>query len=116
MNRRGFLAAGLASLGAACGVPQVKSEPGSPTRVSLADVRDEVCRRLRMSPARFEVFLEHALQQGPSAESWQLSIETDMREDLRSGRGLARRPVYIRGVPHTLIAVGSLPSVPRSAS
>jgi FtsP/CotA-like multicopper oxidase with cupredoxin domain len=46
MNRRGFLAAGLASLGAACGVPQVKSEAGSPARVSLADVRRLVAERV----------------------------------------------------------------------
>jgi blue copper oxidase len=46
MNRRGFLAAGLASLGAACGAPPVKSEPGSPTRVSLADVRRLVAERV----------------------------------------------------------------------
>jgi len=38
MNRRGFLAAGLASLGAACGLQQAK--PGAePSRVALSDVK-----------------------------------------------------------------------------
>jgi FtsP/CotA-like multicopper oxidase with cupredoxin domain len=45
MNRRGFLAAGLASLGAACGAPQVKSDP-APARVSLRDVRRLVAERV----------------------------------------------------------------------
>jgi blue copper oxidase len=45
MNRRGFLAAGLASLGAACGLPQPKPEAGSP-RVSLRDVKRLVAQRV----------------------------------------------------------------------
>jgi hypothetical protein len=84
--------------------------------VSLPDVRDEVCRRLRLSPARFDLFLEHALAEVPQEGGWHLSIETDTREDLRTGRGLLRRPVYVRSVPHTLVAVARLPRVPRSAS
>jgi hypothetical protein len=83
--------------------------------VSLPDVRDEVCRRLRLSPARFNLFLEHALAQVPEDGGWHLSIETDMREDLRTARGLVRRPVYVKGVPHTLISVSRLPRVSRSA-
>jgi len=82
--------------------------------VSLPDVRDEVCRRLRLSPARFDWFLEHALAQVPEDGGWHLSIETDMREDLRTARGLVRRPVYVHKVPHTLIAASRLPRVPRS--
>ena len=45
MNRRGFLAAGLASLGAACGLPAVKPEAESP-RVSLSDVKRLVAQRV----------------------------------------------------------------------
>lgn len=45
MNRRGFLAAGLASLGAACGLPQAKSGPG-PSRVALSDVKRLVAQRI----------------------------------------------------------------------
>ena len=45
MNRRGFLAAGLASLGAASGLPQPKPEAESP-RVSLSDVKRLVAQRV----------------------------------------------------------------------
>jgi hypothetical protein len=81
--------------------------------VSLPDVRDEVCRRLRLSPARFDWLLEHALARVPEDGGWHLSIETDMRDDLRTARGLVRRPVYVHGVPHTLISVSRLPRVAR---
>jgi hypothetical protein len=81
--------------------------------VSLPDVRDEVSRRLRLSPSLFDCFLEHALAKVPEDDGWHLSIETDMREDLRTARGLMRRPVYVRGVPHTLISVTHLPRVLR---
>jgi hypothetical protein len=82
--------------------------------VSLPDVRDEVCRRLRLSATQFDQFLVQALGEVPQEGAWCLSVETDMREDLRTGRGLARRPVYVHAVPHTLIAVARLPRVPRS--
>ena len=45
MNRRGFLAAGLASLGAACGLPRTKPEP-PPFGTSLADVKRLVAQRV----------------------------------------------------------------------
>jgi hypothetical protein len=74
--------------------------------VSLLDVRDEVCRQLRLSALRFEEFLERTLQEPPPATCpWHISAETDLREDLRSGAALLRRPVHVRRVPHTLIAV-----------
>jgi hypothetical protein len=85
--------------------------------VSLLDVRDEVCRQLRLSAHRFEEFLERALQEKPPPGCpWHISAETDMREDLQSARGLARRPVYIRRVPHTLIAMTRLSETERSLS
>ena len=45
MNRRGFLAAGLASLGAACGLPQPKPD-AEPSRVALSDVRRLAVQRV----------------------------------------------------------------------
>lgn len=78
--------------------------------VSLLDVRDEVCRQLRLSAAHFDEFLGAALQELPRHDfPWSISIETDIREEQRSGYGLLRRPVYIQGIPHTLIAVARLP-------
>src|SRR3989442_12841924 len=44
MNRRGFLGAGLASLGAACGLPAPRTAV-TPPRVALADVRRLVVER-----------------------------------------------------------------------
>lgn len=76
--------------------------------VSLLDVRDEVCRRLRLSGARFDDFLSQALRELPRPDL-SVSVESDIREEQRSGSGLLRRPVYIGGIPHTLIAVAHLP-------
>jgi FtsP/CotA-like multicopper oxidase with cupredoxin domain len=45
MNRRGFLAAGLASVGAACGLPPAKPEP-EPSRVSLSAVKRLAVQRV----------------------------------------------------------------------
>jgi blue copper oxidase len=45
MNRRGFVAAGLASLGTAWGVPAVRTSSASP-RIALADVRRLVVERV----------------------------------------------------------------------
>ena len=81
--------------------------------VSLLDVRDEVCRQLRLSAARFDEFLGNALDDMQRSD-FSISIETDIREEQRSGYGLLRRPVYIRGVPHTLIAVAHLLEAERS--
>src|SRR3979490_1171929 len=44
MNRRGFLGAGLASLGAACGLPARRAAV-APQRVALADVRRLIVER-----------------------------------------------------------------------
>lgn len=81
--------------------------------VSLLDVRDEVCRQLRLSAVCFDQFVSHMLQE-PARSDFSISIETDIREEQRSGYGLLRRPVYIRGVPHTLIAIAHLPEAERS--
>lgn len=74
--------------------------------VSLLDVRDEVCRQLRLSAARFDDFIEEALRESLRPESrWSISVETDIREDQRSAFQLIRRPVWIDGTPHSLIAI-----------
>jgi hypothetical protein len=83
--------------------------------VSLLDVRDEVCRQLRLSATCFEEFLERALQETPAPSCpYHISAETDLREELQSGSGLLRRPVYVRRVPHTLIAMTRLSGAERS--
>ena len=75
--------------------------------VSLLDVRDEVCRRLRLSFELFDEFLSRAFRMSIRSESSRsISIETDIREDQLSGSGLVRRPVWIEGVPYSLIAIG----------
>jgi len=78
--------------------------------VSLLDVRDEVCRQLRLSSLRFDRFLEQVVRELPISDfPWSVAIETDIREEQSSGAGQLRRPVYLRGVPHTLIALAHLP-------
>lgn len=75
--------------------------------VSLLDVRDEVCRQLRLSAALFDRFLARAFRESLRPEALQsISIETDIREDQRSGSGLLRRSVWIDGVPYSLVAIG----------
>jgi DNA-binding HxlR family transcriptional regulator len=75
--------------------------------VSLLDVRDEVCRRLRLSFRLFDKFLSSAFRMSIRSESSQsISIESDIREDQLSGPGLVRRPVWIEEVPYSLIAIG----------
>lgn len=75
--------------------------------VSLLDVRDEVCRRLRLSFRLFDKFLSHAFRMSIRSESSQsISIEADIREDQLGASGLVRRPVWIERVPYSLIAIG----------
>lgn len=75
--------------------------------VSLLDVRDEVCRRLRLSFRLFDKFLSNAFRMSIRSESSQsISIEADIREDQLGASGLVRRPVWIEGVPYSLIAIG----------
>ena len=83
--------------------------------VSLLDVRDEVCRQLRLSATRFDEFLILALDESLYSKlPLSISLETDIREEQRSGSGLLRRPVYIHGVPHALIALAPLPKTERA--
>lgn len=74
--------------------------------VSLLNVRDEVCRQLRLSSILFDDFLEKTFHESLCQRShWSISLETDIREDQRSGSGLIRRPIWIRNVPYSLIAM-----------
>lgn len=74
--------------------------------VSILDVRDELCRQMRISASCFDEYLEEALRESVLPGSkWSISVETDIREDQRSGPQLYRRPVWINGVPHSLIAI-----------
>ncbi len=78
--------------------------------VSMLDVRDEVCRQLRLSSLCFDRFLEQAVRELPTSDfPWSVAVETDIREEQSSGAGQLRRPVYLGGVPHTLIALARLP-------
>lgn len=82
--------------------------------VPLLDVRDEVCRQLRLSAACFEYFIEKALRESLRPDSkWSISVETDIREDQRSAHRLIRRPVWINGTPHSLIAIAEVRDVER---
>ena len=78
--------------------------------LSLLDVRDEVCRRLRLSSTIFDNLLETAYRELIRenviiGERVSISLESDIRPEQRSGYGMLRRPVYINGVPHSLIAI-----------
>lgn len=77
--------------------------------VSLLDVRDEVCRQLRISSLVFDRFLELGMRELPSSDfSWSISVETDIRAEQSSRVGQLRRPVYLSKVPHSLIALAHI--------
>jgi len=74
--------------------------------VSLQQVRDEVCRLLRISALTFEIFLETAFRESVQRKiEFSIALETDIREDQRSGFQIQRRPVFINNVPNSLIAI-----------
>jgi hypothetical protein len=78
--------------------------------VSLLAVRDEVCRRLRLSAELFDRMIAIAYEEAirdTSADRRLISIslESDIRPDQRTAVGLNQRPVYIKKVPQSLIAI-----------
>jgi hypothetical protein len=80
--------------------------------VSLLVVRDEVCRRLRLSALLFDKLLESAYEDAIremtiNGKQFSISLESDIRPDQRSAIGLNQRPVYIHRIPHSLIAIGT---------
>jgi hypothetical protein len=77
--------------------------------ISLLAVRDEVCRQLRISSVTFDEFLGHTLDFLPAPGfSWSIAVETDVREDQSSAPAQYRRPVYLNGVPHSLLGLAHL--------
>lgn len=81
--------------------------------VSLLDVRDEVCRILRLSSILFDNYLENAYRESIRGDVRELrkisiSIESDIRPEQTSGYGLLRRPVYIDNIPQSLIAISHI--------
>lgn len=78
--------------------------------VSLLNVRDEVCRRLRLSSEGFDVLLDRAYRDTIQSSLFgskfiSISLETDITDEQKGAVGLNRRPVYINAVPHSLIAM-----------
>lgn len=72
--------------------------------VSIQNVRDEVCRQLRISSSCFEELLSKAIEDSLHREiHMTISIETDVREDQR--QQLERRPVNLNGKFCSLIAI-----------
>lgn len=90
-------------------VHQQLATPNRLLYVSLLDVRDEVCRQLRLSSYCFDYFLEQALKELPSQNyPWSIAVETDIRREQSQGAGQLRRPVYLEGVPHSLLGLARL--------
>jgi hypothetical protein len=74
--------------------------------VSLQQVRDKVCRLLRISASTFELLLEKAFKESVEKKiEYSIALETDIREDQKSGFQIQRRPVFINNVPNSLIAI-----------
>ncbi len=72
--------------------------------ISLQDIRDEVCRQLRISPFLFESFLSETYKASLRKEiKYSISLETDLRQDMKVQ--INRRGVYLDGVLYTLIAI-----------
>jgi hypothetical protein len=77
--------------------------------VSIMDVRDEVCRQLKISAELFDFFLKTSLtwikKHISQGQGYTISLESDIREDQGSGSQKLRRPVIIDGKPYSLIAM-----------
>lgn len=72
--------------------------------ISLQDLRDEVCRQLRINSKTFESFLQQMYLESLKKEiPYSISLETDLREDMKIQ--INRRGVYINNSLYTLIAI-----------
>lgn len=72
--------------------------------ISIQDIRDEVCRQLRISPFLFETFLHKTYMSSLRKEiEYSISLETDLRQDMQVQ--VNRRGVYINSIMYTLIAI-----------
>lgn len=75
--------------------------------ISLQDIRDEVCRLLRISPYQFEDFLQTTYEMSVKHEiNYSISLETDIRLDMKVK--INRRGVYLNGIMYSLIAIKPL--------
>ena len=75
--------------------------------ISLQDIRDEVCRLLRISPYKFESFLQTTYEMSVKHEiKYSISLETDIRLDMKVK--INRRGVYLNGIMYSLIAIKPL--------
>lgn len=72
--------------------------------ISLQDIRDEVCRMLRINSKLFDYFLKRTYEDSlKKSLPISISLETDLRQDMKVQ--LNRRGVYINGILYTLIAI-----------
>lgn len=72
--------------------------------ISLQDIRDEVCRLLRISPILFESFLQKTYELSIQRKiKYSISLETDLRLDMKLQ--INRRGVYLDGIMYSLIAI-----------
>lgn len=75
--------------------------------ISLQDIRDEVCRLLRISPFLFEKYLQITYEMSVRHEiNYSISLETDIRLDMKVQ--INRRGVYLNGIMYSLIAIKPL--------
>ena len=75
--------------------------------ISLQDIRDEVCRRVRISTKLFDTFLKKTYEASIKGEiNLSISLETDLREDMKVQ--VNRRGVYVDNTLYTLIAIKPL--------
>lgn len=74
--------------------------------VSVQDVRDEVCRQIRISSSSFNEYLYQATIESLEKDSTlRISLETDIREDQRNSYQQRRRSVIIDNKLISLIAI-----------
>lgn len=75
--------------------------------ISLQDIRDEVCRQLRINPKLFDLFLKNTYEESlKGLLHVSLSLETDLRQDMKVQ--INRRGVYLNNNLYTLIAIKPL--------
>jgi hypothetical protein len=75
--------------------------------ISLQDIRDEVCRLLRVNPHTFELFLQNTYELSVQHKiPYSISLETDLRLDMKIQ--INRRGVYLNGILYSLIALKPL--------
>lgn len=75
--------------------------------ISLQDIRDEVCRLLRINPHTFEQFLQKTYELSILHKiRYSISLETDLRLDMKIQ--INRRGVYLNGILYSLIALKPL--------